>query len=101
MKEWGLWVCMIKWYSQGSMSYIPNDARIEVFPLAVGSQARPTLGAKFRLVGLLKKAPPTLGVGSVRLTSVATLPFCSETGVDVSYRRPSVTVRFFRTRMAS
>jgi len=63
---------------------MPKEARIEVLPLPVGSHASPTRGAKFRFVGLLKKAPPTLGAGSVRFTSVATLPFCSDTGVDVS-----------------
>src|SRR6202030_1746066 len=80
---------------------MPNHARTEVFPSPIGSQTTPILGAKFRLVGLLKKAPPVLGVASVRLTSGATLPFCSDTGVDVSWRMPSVTVRFLRERMAS
>ncbi len=53
LKNGALFVRFSIRYGKGRTSYMPKPARMDVFPLAVGSQAIPKRGAKF-LVLVLK-----------------------------------------------
>src|ERR1700730_7360588 len=53
-------------YGRGSTSNSPAPPRIAIFPFRNGSQAKPTRGSKFFVVGLLaKKGSPRWGLPEV------------------------------------
>src|ERR1700730_12475043 len=102
----------MNWYGSGSTSNSPSPPRTAVFPLLKGSHAKPTRGSKFLVVGLLKKEPvpehppfagtrPQTGNGSIKFRRLAILPLVSVGTVDISYRRPRLSVRFGRTCQSS
>src|SRR5258708_25925410 len=80
---------------RGKESNRPKPPRTEVFPSLKGSQAKPTRGSKFLVVGLLSKFL-FVQVGQLELTGLvhicgrfAILPYFSVGIVSISYRNPT------------
>src|SRR5260221_6257757 len=86
---------------------MPNPPRTEVFPSLKGSQAKPTRGSKFLLVGFLRKylLLQVLQFGVVGLVNrngrVAIRPSLSVGMGSISKRKPKFRVRVERNFQSS
>src|SRR6266404_4870884 len=72
---------------------------MEVLPFPVGSQARPTLGARFILLD--SQGGPKVLCASEMFRRLALLPLTSFGEVTNSWRNPRFKVKFGRTRKSS